>query len=117
MERSSYGTKYPIVLVHGIAAKKLRILNAFGKIGNKLEEAGNAVFSADTDGFGRIENNAEQLRDYIERVLSETGAEKVNIIAAQRAVHIIKGVVPSLYLITRQRASSCGLMIYNTSRW
>ena len=117
MERSSYGTKYPIVLVHGIAAKKLRILNAFGKIGNKLEEAGNAVFSADTDGFGRIETNAEQLRDYIKRVLSETGAEKVNIIAAQRAVHIIKGGVPSLYLITRQRASSCGLMIYNTSRW
>jgi hypothetical protein len=35
-------TKYPIVLVHGIAAKQLRILNAFGKIGNKLEEAGNA---------------------------------------------------------------------------
>lgn len=39
-------TKYPIVLVHGIAAKKLRILNASGKIGNKLEEAGNAVFIA-----------------------------------------------------------------------
>ena len=32
-------TKYPIVLVHGIATKQLRILNAFGKIGNKLEEA------------------------------------------------------------------------------
>ena len=46
MKRSSYGTKYPIVLVHGIAAKKLRILNASGKIGNKLEEAGNAVFIA-----------------------------------------------------------------------
>ena len=110
-------TKYPIVLVHGIAAKQLRILNAFGKIGNKLEEAGNTVFIADTDGFGRIETNAEQLRDYIERVLSETGAEKVNIIAAQRAVHIIKGGVPALYLITRQRAFSCGLMIYNTSCW
>ena len=87
-------TKYPIVLVHGIAAKQLRILNAFGKIGNKLEEAGNAVFIADTDGFGRIETNAEQLRDYIERVLSETGAEKVNIIAHS------KGGLDSKYMIT-----------------
>ncbi len=32
---------------------------------------------------------------------------------ARRAVHIIKGGVPPLYLITRQRASTCGLMIYN----
>lgn len=32
-------TKYPIVLVHGIATKQLRILNAFGKIGNKIEDA------------------------------------------------------------------------------
>jgi hypothetical protein len=34
-----------------------------------------------------------------------------HIIAAQRAVYIIKGGSPPLYLITRQRASSCGLMI------
>ena len=77
MERSSYGTKYPIVLVHGIAAKKLRILNAFGKIGNKLEEAGNAVFSADTDGFGRIETNAEQLRDYMSACLVRRGRKRL----------------------------------------
>ncbi|MBR2327400.1 MAG: hypothetical protein IKA51_02140 [Clostridia bacterium] len=30
-------------------------------------------------------------------------------------VDIIKGGEPPLYLITRQRASSCGLMIYNAS--
>jgi hypothetical protein len=35
------------------------------------------------------------------------------IIAAQRAVHIIKGGEPPLYLITRQRVFSCDLMIYN----
>jgi len=28
-------------------------------------------------------------------------------------VYIIKGGKPPLYLITRQRAFSCGLMIYN----
>ncbi|MBR6763883.1 MAG: hypothetical protein IKM13_09070, partial [Clostridia bacterium] len=34
------------------------------------------------------------------------------IIAAQSAVHIIKVGEPTLYLITRQRAFPCGLMIY-----
>ena len=36
------------------------------------------------------------------------------IIAARSAVHIIKGGEPPLYLITRQRVSSCDLMICNS---
>ena len=39
------------------------------------------------------------------------------IIAARSAVHIINGGSPPLYLITRQRASTCGLMICNASHW
>ena len=35
-----------------------------------------------------------------------------HIIAARSAVHIIKVGKPTLYLITRQRAFPCGLMIY-----
>ena len=38
-----------------------------------------------------------------------------HIITARSAVHIIKGGSPPLYLITRQRAFPCGLMIYNTA--
>jgi len=38
-----------------------------------------------------------------------------HIIAARSVVYIIKGGKPPLYLITRQRASPCGLMIYNAS--
>ena len=33
-------TKYPIILAHGIAAKQLKVLNAFGKIGEELEDGG-----------------------------------------------------------------------------
>lgn len=87
-------SKYPIILAHGIAAKQLRILNAFGRIKEKLEASGYAVYVADTDGFGCIETNAEQLKRYIERVLVETGAEKVNIIAHS------KGGLDSKYMIT-----------------
>ena len=50
--------KYPIVLVHGIAAKQLRVLNAFGQIGEVLKKEGHRVYIADIDGFGSIENNA-----------------------------------------------------------
>lgn len=56
-------------------------MNAFGRIGDKLEEAGYDVYIADTDGFGRIETNAEQLKAYVLSVMERTGAEKVNIIA------------------------------------
>ena len=38
-----------------------------------------------------------------------------HIIGARSAAHIIKGGEPPLHIITRQRASSCGLMIYNAS--
>ena len=47
-----------------------------------------------TDGFGRIETNAEQLKEYILNVLEATGAEKVNIIAHS------KGGLDSKYMIT-----------------
>lgn len=88
-------SKYPIILAHGLAAKQLRIMNAFGRIGEELEKEGYKVFVADTDGFGSVEHNAEQLRDYINRVLILTGAEKVNIIAHS------KGGLDSKYMITK----------------
>ena len=86
--------KYPIILVHGIAAKQLRIMNAFGNIKSVLEAEGHDVYVADTDGFGTVETNAAQLKSYIERVLSDTGAEKVNVIAHS------KGGLDTKYMIT-----------------
>lgn len=88
-------SKYPIILVHGIAAKQLRILNAFGKIGEELEKEGYKVYVADTDGFGSVENNAKQLKKYIEKVLTERNVDKVNIIAHS------KGGLDSKYMITK----------------
>lgn len=88
-------SKYPIILVHGIAAKQLRILNAFGQIGEELKKEGYTVYISDNDGFGSIENNAEQLKKFIEKLLLQTGAEKVNIIAHS------KGGLDSKYMITK----------------
>ena len=88
-------TKYPIILVHGIMIKDILHFRAFGKIESVLRNEGNAVYTSDHDGFGRIETNAEQIRRYIEKILKLEGAEKVNIIAHS------KGGLDSLYMIDR----------------
>lgn len=86
--------RYPVILVHGIAAKQLRVFNAFGRIGHKLAESGERVYIADTDGFGTIEGNAEQLRAFVLRVLEACEVDKVNIIAHS------KGGLDAKYMIT-----------------
>lgn len=67
--------KYPIVLVHGITFK-----TAYRRIYKHLKKQGYNVFNADCDAFGSIENNAAQIKDYIEKLLKSENAEKVNLI-------------------------------------
>ena len=88
-------TKYPIILVHGIMIKDFKRFRAFGKIESLIKSLGYTVYSSNHDGFGKIETNAAQIRRFIERVLRDTGAEKVNIIAHS------KGGLDSLYMIDR----------------
>ena len=120
-------TKYPIVLVHGIALKELKIIKSFGRIGKTLREAGYTVYSANTDGFGSIENNAAQLKKQIEEILQKECTDKVNIIAHS------KGGLDSKYLInnlgmacavaslttlsTPHRGSRIASKIYSYPRW
>ena len=87
-------TKYPIVLVHGIALRESRFIRAFGKIESTLNTAGYDAFTANTDAFGAIETNAEQLKNAILDILEKTGAEKVNVIAHS------KGGLDSKYMIS-----------------
>lgn len=86
-------TKYPIILVHGVALRETKLIRAFGKIEYTLKEAGYDVYTAGTDGFGSIESNAAQLKEIILGVLGTTGAEKINIIAHS------KGGLDSKYMI------------------
>lgn len=86
-------TKYPIILVHGIALKDHGRFKAFGRIEKRLREQGYTVCTSATDGFGAIETNAAQLKAQIQALLAETGAEKVNLIAHS------KGGLDSRYMI------------------
>lgn len=95
METNDCGCKYPVVLVHGIVLKDFMFFKAFGRIEKKLRRAGHTVSTAKTDGFGTIENNAAQLKTYIEKILQAEHAEKVNLIAHS------KGGLDAKYMIER----------------
>ncbi|MDE6275391.1 MAG: hypothetical protein K2M75_02505 [Clostridia bacterium] len=74
-------SKYPIIFVYGIFVKEMKHFKAFGGIEKALKKVGFDVYTAHTDGFGTIENNALQLKEEIEKILKQKNVEKVNIIA------------------------------------
>ena len=85
---------YPLVLVHGIVAHdRGRFITFWGRIPQTLERHGVKVFFGNTDSFGDFDSNAQMLKNTIDRVLLETGSEKVNIIAHS------KGGLDSRYMI------------------
>lgn len=73
--------RYPVLLVHGVACRDNRYINYWGRIPKQLRQAGISVFFGNQDGYGSVEDNAAFLKNRVEEVLQETGAEKVNIIA------------------------------------
>lgn len=86
-------TKYPIILVHGIALKDLEFFRAFGGIEKVLRGEGYIVYTSTQDGFGTIENNAVQLKKQVQKIMEKHGVEKVNLIAHS------KGGLDSLHMI------------------
>lgn len=86
-------TKYPIILVHGIALKDYKFFKAFGRIEDILKSQGYVVYTSTTDGFGTIENNAEQLKKQINEIKIKHNVSKVNLIAHS------KGGLDSVYMI------------------
>ena len=86
-------TKYPILLVHGIAIKDIWFIKSFGEIDRILRIEGFKVYKSKVDSFGTIENNARILQEEIKKIIEECKCEKVNIIAHS------KGGLDSKYAI------------------
>ena len=86
-------TRYPIILVHGIAIKDFLFIKSFGKIDKVLSKQGYKVYKSKIDGFGTIENNAAILKEEILKILEDEDVSKVNIIAHS------KGGLDSKYMI------------------
>ena len=74
-------TKYPILLVHGIGFRDNRWLNYWGRIPGRLKEQGAVIFYGEQDSHGSVESNGRFLCERVKKILEETGAEKVNVIA------------------------------------
>ncbi|MCH5160297.1 MAG: hypothetical protein J1F66_05600 [Clostridiales bacterium] len=120
-------TKYPIVLAHGIAVREWRFFKAFGRVEKTLREAGYVVYTANTDAFGSIENNAAQLKTQIEEILRKEGVDKVNIIAHSKGGLDAKYMINELgeansvasltTLCTPHKGSRMATRIYNLPRW
>lgn len=86
-------SKYPFILVHGIALKDFLSFKSFGRIEKVLNENGFTAITAKHDAFGTIENNALQLKQEIEEIMKKYNVDKVNIIAHS------KGGLDAKYLI------------------
>ena len=88
-------TKYPIILVHGVAIKDIVFIKSFGRIDKNLTSNGYKVYKSKIDGFGTIENNASFLKKEILAIIEEEKCEKVNIIAHS------KGGLDAKYMIQK----------------
>ena len=86
-------TRYPIVLVHGLAMRDTFFMKSWGSIDRILRIQGYEVYKSQVDAFGTVKTNAAQLKEEILTVLRETGADKVNIIAHS------KGGLDAKYMI------------------
>lgn len=92
---------YPVVLVHGTLANEGANWVTLGPL---LANMGYCVYALNygvtwgslggrIDGIGDIPSSAQQLGDFINQVLAETGASQVNIVG-----HSQGGMMPSWYL-------------------
>jgi len=89
----SCATVYPILMVHGMGFRDGRF-GYWGRIPSVLRQNGALVFHGGQDGNASIEYNAGILAGAVDRILRETGAEKVNVIAHS------KGGLETRYLIS-----------------
>jgi triacylglycerol lipase len=93
--------KYPIILVHGLAIKNYKFIKSFGNIERILNENNFKTYTSNQDGFGSIENNANQLKEEINKIIEKEQCEKVNIIAHSKGGLDIKYMIEELNMVDK----------------
>lgn len=97
-------TKYPILLVHGVFFRDLKLPNYWGRIPKEFEKNGAVIYYGLHDSAASVADSGEALAKRIKSIVDETGCEKLNIIAHS------KGGLDSRYAI-----SCCGADKYVAS--
>ncbi len=96
VNHATCATKYPILLVHGVAFRDdVAFIKYWSHLPKKLEKNGAKVYLANQNAYNSHVENALQLRERVIEILHETGAEKLNIIAHS------KGGIESRYMISK----------------
>lgn len=92
--------KYPILLIHGMGFRDHKRINYWGRIPKELEKLGCKIFYGYQDSNADIETNGQTIVSRIDKILEDTGSEKVNIIAHS------KGGLDSRYAISTLQAGN-----------
>lgn len=87
-------TRYPLLLVHGLNCRDDWIFSYWGPLTDHLRARGAAVYLSGQDAWGSVPGNARALLRRAEDILTETGSEKLNLLAHS------KGGLEARYLIS-----------------
>lgn len=74
-------TRYPLLLVHGVFFRDSKKINYWGRIPRELERNGATIFYGNHHSASSVADSAAELTNRIKDIVSQTGCEKVNIIA------------------------------------
>lgn len=88
------GTKYPILMVHGVFFRDYKYLNYWGRIPGELAVHGAKIFYGNHQSAASVAESGAELAARIHEIRKETGCEKVNIIAHS------KGGLDSRYAVS-----------------
>ena len=74
-------TRYPLLLVHGVFFRDYEHLNYWGRVPKELERNGATVYYGNHNSASSVADSGKELAARIEKIVRESGCEKVNIIA------------------------------------
>ena len=74
-------TKYPLLMVHGVFFRDVKLLNYWGRIPKALEANGAKIFYGSQQSADSVAGCAAELKARIDEIVEQEGCEKVNIIA------------------------------------
>lgn len=103
-ENEECKTKYPILMVHGVFFRDTRFFNYWGRVPKELSRNGAVIYYGEQQSAASVVDSGRELAERIQKLVAETGCEKVNVIAHS------KGGLDCRYAI-----SCCGMEPYVAS--
>ena len=74
-------TRYPLLMVHGVFFRDMKLINYWGRIPAELEKNGAKIFYGSQQSADSVAGCAAELKARIDEIVEKEGCGKVNIIA------------------------------------